>query len=337
MRAELVPRLRCPACRIGGSLDLGATRSDEREIREGTLVCRACGATHAVRGGIADLFPPELPPFVLAESAGLDRFADTMRGDGWEREDILALPFRAEGYWYAQAVAMKQTLATRSLGLRRGKRLLDIGSNTCWASATFAARGLDVTSLDINAGEMQGLATADWWFVAKNVYFERVLGVMFELPFADSTFDYCWCCEVLHHNHRSNLYATMRELFRVLKPGGRLIVVNETVRSLRDPKLNPGHEVADYSGHEHAFIPWSYTHAARRAGFDVAITYPWTVPMFTQSTFPLKPSTPVWQAAWWTVVHAVRRVAPLRRIALFYKQYGGSAALHMIATKPARP
>jgi hypothetical protein len=30
-------------------------------------------------------------------------------------------------------------------------------------------------------------------------------------------------------------------------------------------------------------------------------------------------------------------VAPLRRAALAYKHYDGSAAFHMIATKPVRP
>ena len=55
---------------------------------------------------------------------------------------------------------------------------------------------------------MQGLRTADWQFEDKGVYFERVLGVMFDLPVrrrARST--YVWACEVLHHNHRANLDA----------------------------------------------------------------------------------------------------------------------------------
>jgi hypothetical protein len=58
--------------------------------------------------------------------------------------------------------------------------------------------------------------------------------------------------------------------------------------------------------------------------------------MFTQSTFTLDPQASVRLAAWLALVQTVRRVRPLRRAALAYKQYDGSAAFQMIATKPAR-
>jgi SAM-dependent methyltransferase len=336
MRDGLLERLRCPRCHAERSLELHGARRENGEIRDATVRCGVCGEERVVERGIVDLLPPDIPDYVAAESAGLDRFVDTMRAHGWTREDILELPYRQDGYWYAQATAMHQTLGTQSLELTAGDQLLDVGANACWASAMFAERGLDVTALDINPNPFQGLASSEWWFEAKAVYFERVLGVMFDLPFADATFDYCWCCQVLHHNHRSNLYRTMRELLRVLRPGGRLIVVNEPVRSIRDPKWNPGHAVAQYSGHEHAYLPASYAHAARRAGFDIELTYPWTITMFTQSTFTLDPQASVPLAAWLALVHTVRRVRPLRRAALAYKQYDGSAAFQMIATKPAR-
>jgi SAM-dependent methyltransferase/uncharacterized protein YbaR (Trm112 family) len=335
MRAELLETLRCPRCHAERSLVLSESRRVAGEIREATLACGGCGEERRVERGIVDLLPPEVPAFVVAEAAGLDRFVDTMRAHGWSREDVLALPFRQDGYWYHQAVAMQQTLAT-VLESAPGKRILDVGANTCWASAMLAERGLDVIALDINANEMQGLATSDWWFEAKRVYFERVLGVMFDLPFATNSFDYVWCCEVLHHNHRSNLYRTLRELFRVLRPGGSLIVVNETCRSLLDPKLNPGHEVAQYEGHEHAYIAWSYAHAARRAGFDVKRTFPWAVAIFSQWHFEITLDTRLREVVRAAVAHTVRRVPALRRIMLIYRNYVMGASFSMIATKPGR-
>ncbi len=43
-----------------------------------------------------------------------------------------------------------------------------------------------------------------------------------------------WRCEVLHHNDRAHLDRTMAELYRILKPGGRLLVINEPLRFLTD-------------------------------------------------------------------------------------------------------
>jgi hypothetical protein len=56
----------------------------------------------------------------------------------------------------------------------------------------------------------------------------------------------------LHHDHRANFTRTFEEPHRVLKPGGRLLVINETLRSLLDPTLDPGKSVAEFEGHEHA-------------------------------------------------------------------------------------
>jgi SAM-dependent methyltransferase len=313
------------------------TKASGGELREGSVSCSVCGETRSISAGIVDLFPPDLPEFVKSEAAGLDRFADSMRADGWTRETILELPERYDGYWDAQATAMRQALSTRKPKLAAGRSILDVGSNTCWASAILAERGLDVTALDINAGEMQGLRTADWWFDAKGIYFERVLGVMFALPFADETFDFVWCCGVLHHNGRANLYRTMRELRRVLKPGGSVFVVNEPCRSLRTPKIRPGREVAQYEGNEHVYQPRTYIRAARRAGLDVQLVYPWTVGMFTPHVFKVPRTMGIRRAAWIFVVHVVRHIPLLSRAALAYKQYvDGRAAFHMIASRPVQ-
>jgi len=331
VRSSFVDIARCPACRAERSLDLSVDAEDDREVREGKVTCRACGEVRAVSRGIVDLMP-QAPGFVQREAAGLDRFADLMRATGWDRERVLKLPYEESGYWFVQATAMHQTLATAEL--QPGQRILDVGSNTCWASATFAERGLDVIALDINAGEMQGLATADWWFEDKDVYFERMLGVMFDIALASESVDYVWCCEVLHHNHRKNLKRTFAELRRILKPGGKIIVVNETLRSLRDPKLNPGHEVAEFDGHEHAYLRRSYVSAARSAGLDVSLVAPWIHPIFTEGPWSVQTNDPARLGFRIAAAHAVRSTPVLRSALLAWKAYvAGGTSLYMLATK----
>ena len=172
MRESLLHLLRCPRCRAEQSFVLDARDRDEREVRSGTLTCRSCGHVAPVERGVAHLLvdPPEI---VTKEAAGLERFADLMRSDGWDRERVLRLPDEPSDYWGGQRRGIDHLLDT--VDLAPGATLLDVGSNTCWASNIFAGRGLDVTALDIATAEMQGLHTADWWFEENGVYFERVL------------------------------------------------------------------------------------------------------------------------------------------------------------------
>lgn len=333
MRRDAISALRCPRCKAEGSFGLAVEAEDEREVRTGELSCGVCGELRQIRRGVVDLMPANVPAFVRREAAGLDRFADTMRADGWDRDLVLSLPYHQDGYWYAQATMMHQVLHT--IPLQAGDTILDVGSNTCWAGAMLAEHGLRVTALDINAEEMQGLATADWWHEAKGVHMERVLGVMFDVPLASNSLDWVWCCEVLHHNHRANLWATLRELHRVLKPGGSLIVVNETLRSLRQPQLHPGRDVEAYDGHEHAYLRRSYVKAARDAGFRVDVRGPRLHPVFCEGQlFGISPRMRIKDGFRAAAAHAARRDARIGRAYLAWKAYvAGGTSLHMLATK----
>ena len=333
MKDAFADRLRCPRCKTQRPFTLRADARDDREVREGALECARCGHACAIRGGIVDgLFEP--PEFVVREAAGLERFAQVMRDDGWGREEVLALPDRHDGYWWNQAVVMQQVVDT--MAFEPGQTILDLGSNTCWASARFAHEGLEPTALDIAEHELQGLRTADWHFEAKGVFFERVLGVMFDLPLADAAFDYVWACEVLHHNHRANLAATCREAFRVLRPGGRLIVANEPLRSLADPKRNPGEEVAAFEGHEHAYVRHSYVSAARAAGFDVDVRGPGYHGLFQTGGIGLSDRMSTGQVLVGAATQLARRSPVVKKAWLAGRAYlAGGTALHMVCTKPS--
>jgi SAM-dependent methyltransferase/uncharacterized protein YbaR (Trm112 family) len=332
LRDTLLNVLRCPRCHGERTLELGSAVRDEREIREGTLTCTRCGQPYEVSEGIVDLLY-EPPEFVRREAAGLDRFAEVMRNDGWDRERIRALPDIELGYWYAQRLAIDAIQS--AVALQPGRRLLDVGSNTCWASNIFARQGLEVIALDIAKAELQGLRTAEYFLQEGDVYFERLLSVMFDPALASESFDYVFCCEVLHHNDTDNLGRTMRELYRILRPGGTLLVINEPMRFPFNLKRDHAQEVAQFEGYEHVFFCHEYVLAARRAGFKLTVREPPTEWLFTPWSATLGPQTRIRDALRTTTWHVLRRHPLGRRAALAYKSLlVGDVSLNMVARKP---
>ena len=336
MRASFAERLRCPRCHAERELTLREQAADEREVREGELRCGECGGSFAVTRGVAHLLhdPPE---HIRAESAGLERFAERMRDDGWDRERILSLPNHPDGYWYVQARSMDQLL--RMVPFQPGDSVLDIGSNTCWATNHFAVRGLQATALDIATTELQGLFTADVFLETGDAFFERVLGTMDDLPLASGSLDWVYCCEVLHHNDAQSLRRTFEEAYRVLRPGGALLVVNETIKVLRNRiGVDVEHfDVAEFEGYEHAFWAARYVWEACRAGFHVEVLEPHYIPFFGDTHLELPEGTPALRALREAAAYALRGQPVARRIYLAWLYaIAGGASLNMIAYKKPR-
>ena len=108
-----------------------------------------------------------------------------------------------------------------------GDRVLDMGCGGGRHAFALYRRGADVTAFDMDAAELKDVAAM---FAAMEQAGEvpagasarTVRGTAYDLPFADGSFDKVIAAEVLEHLPQDD--RAMRELFRVLKPGGLIAV-----------------------------------------------------------------------------------------------------------------
>ncbi len=111
-------------------------------------------------------------------------------------------------------------------GLKVGHRLLDVACGT-GLMAVEAARILgtaeNITCLDPSAGMMAE--------AKKKLPAKFVLGYADSLPFPDASFDFLTMGYALRHV--ADLTVTMREYHRVLRPGGRVLILEVTKPSGR--------------------------------------------------------------------------------------------------------
>ena len=121
--------------------------------------------------------------------------------------------------WLTNEVSERQSeLVWRLLGLAPGDEVLDVACGSGRIANRLAARGAVVTGLD-----------ADPFFLerarSEGSSAEYVEGDMRRLPFADASFDAAllWFTSFGYFDDEGNR-AVLRELRRVLRPGGRIVV-----------------------------------------------------------------------------------------------------------------
>ncbi|WP_040390322.1 methyltransferase domain-containing protein [Catelliglobosispora koreensis] len=122
--------------------------------------------------------------------------------------------------------------------LKPGQRLLDVGCGN-GRPAVLAAQQTGVTAVGVNLSTQQ---IED----ANKLASEAGLGdkVTFavedamHLPYEDASFDAVWAIEIL--SHTSDRVAAMREMLRVLRPGGRIVVSDVSERVKLDDAQREG-------------------------------------------------------------------------------------------------
>jgi len=109
------------------------------------------------------------------------------------------------------------------LGELAGKQVLEVGSGAGGHSALFACHGAHVTSLDITP---ERAAATGRKFALMGDAAKGCMAINSDaesLPFADDSFHIVYSNGVLHHSNDTE--AGIREIHRVLKPGGSAVVM----------------------------------------------------------------------------------------------------------------
>lgn len=276
MREELLNMIICPKCR-NNLISLQKNEVSPLEIISGQIICGHCGVRFGISDGIID-FLSEPNENVLRERKAMDdeEYITDELGHKYKITDetmrkfqdrILALP-EGDGSYFFKRGGSFQTIAEASgrfystldsLRLTGKEKILEIGAAFASFSHKFAKKGCSVVALDIsNYLKVSNL------FI-KDAYFDRIFSDMHNIPFRDGSFDIVFGAAVLHHT--KELGAVFREIYRVLKTGGKLVLINEPSRGVFE-KIHPVFEKMQKKGYgDTSYTIPEWRRNAREGGF----------------------------------------------------------------------
>ncbi len=120
----------------------------------------------------------------------------------------------------AQHQVRRKTVGLLRSILSKNQLILDAGCGPGTYGLILAEQGYRVVGLDIS---QKTLELARRRAAGKGLAFLPVTGDLETLPFRAESFDVCFCAYTLHHFPDNN--AAVAELTRVLKPGGRMVLI----------------------------------------------------------------------------------------------------------------
>jgi ubiquinone/menaquinone biosynthesis C-methylase UbiE len=166
--------------------------------------------------------------------------------------DYFATPDRITAEYWNRL----RTAAAREISRTADTLVLDVGSGSGWLVRMMEDSGVRVVSLDLSA---KSLAR-----IRRETGGEALVSPADRLPFADDTFDCVMASEVVEHLNDPG--AAITEFFRVVKPGGRVVVTTPYRERIQWSLCVHCNRPTPFNAHLHSFNETSLGELFGKAG-----------------------------------------------------------------------
>jgi ubiquinone/menaquinone biosynthesis C-methylase UbiE len=132
----------------------------------------------------------------------------------------------------------------RSIAPAAGEQVLDLGAGMGAATVVAAGKGARVLAVDPTPYMRQALSLRRLWSSNRSAITVKE-GAAEAIPSDDASIDALWTVNTLHH--WTNRQAAVLELARVMRPGGRMVLLDEAF----DDPSHPEHALSQHSKERH--------------------------------------------------------------------------------------
>lgn len=224
---------------------------------------------------------------------------------GWEPDDIWV------GGYVSVVWAKDRFYINEFLGDIRSKRGLEFGCNIGATAIMLSRLGARVTAVDIDRRCIDIAERNAARHGVDNIEF-RLIAEGAGLPFPDASFDFVTCASVLECVSAQHLTAVIREIDRVLAPGGVLLVLGTSNR-LAPREVHSRRWLSNYIP-----VSWDRVLGPRQRGI-----FPWQVTKNLTNYFDLvKPNRHKYFAARRGVGESIPKIVTLHIIAAVGRLFG---------------